>query len=66
MDPRIEVERDLCIGAENCTRVAGGAFELDRDGTVMTREPFEATDEELERAARGCPSGAIRYVTVAD
>jgi ferredoxin len=66
VDPRIEVERDLCIGAENCVRVAGGAFDVDQDGMVMTRDPFKATDEELERAARGCPSGAIRYVTVVD
>jgi ferredoxin len=61
-DPRIELDRDLCIGAEACVRAAPGAFVLDRDGTAEVLEPAEATDAELRRAALNCPSGAIRLV----
>ncbi|MEA2366090.1 MAG: 4Fe-4S single cluster domain [Thermoleophilaceae bacterium] len=54
----VHVDDQLCIGAEYCVRYAPGAFEMD-GGVATVRDPADATDEQLHRAANACPAGAI-------
>jgi ferredoxin len=56
---RIEVDRDVCIGAGNCVRLARGVFALDDDEIATVVEPAMADAETLRRAERSCPTGAI-------
>lgn len=57
--PRIELDRDVCVGSSSCVHIATGAFSLARDGKVELRDPIRATTEELEEAAESCPVSAI-------
>jgi ferredoxin len=55
----IAIDRDACIGAANCTRLARGAFALDDDGLAVVIDPGAANLETLRSAEASCPSGAI-------
>lgn len=54
------VDRDICIGAENCVNAAPGAFELDGEFKAVVVDQDAATEDQLKAAERNCPSGAIR------
>ena len=72
---KIEVKRDLCIGAASCVVSAGTVFELDGEnkaiikraggksdsGPVNKAELASASisDEEILTAAQSCPTAAI-------
>ncbi len=58
----ISIDPDLCIGSGDCTRVAPSAFGLDEDRGVSIVRPDAGHVEAalLLRAARGCPTQAIR------
>jgi ferredoxin len=58
---RIQVDREVCIGAGNCARTAPELFDQDDDGTVVLLQDRPApAQEEAAREAEGlCPSGAI-------
>jgi len=58
----VEVDRDLCVMAESCSLHAPKTFSHDGGGIVVLGEPNASTTEELERAERDCPSGAIQLV----
>jgi ferredoxin len=55
----VNVERELCIGAGNCVRLAPAAFALDEDQLVVLTDPAAASDDELRAAEDACPAGAI-------
>ncbi|MDO8582058.1 MAG: ferredoxin [bacterium] len=57
---RIEVDRDLCIGAASCIALAPGAFELDSEGKAIVTDMSSETAEALMAAAESCPTKAIR------
>lgn len=57
---RIEVDRDLCIGAASCIALAPGAFELDSEGKAIVTDMHSETAETLMAAAESCPTKAIR------
>lgn len=59
-DVVIEVDRDLCVMAENCSLHAPKTFSHDDDGVVVLGDPTASTAEELVKAELECPSGAIR------
>ena len=59
MTLRASVERDLCIGAGNCIRLARGYFELDDNDVAVLVEGAEASAEDLHAAERACPASAI-------
>jgi ferredoxin len=61
----VRVERDLCIGSGYCLRYASGVFELDGEEIAIVVDADAGTPEELDRAARSCPAGAI-FVEPAD
>ncbi len=57
---KIEVDRDLCIGAASCIALAPGAFELDSEGKAIVKDLTSETAEVLLTAAQSCPTKAIR------
>lgn len=57
---RIEVDRELCIGAASCIAVAPEAFELDGENKAVVKPAWASlTDEQLLQAAKACPVAAI-------
>lgn len=57
---RVDIDRELCIGAASCIAVAPEAFELDDENKAVTRPNWQdLTDEELLNAAKACPVAAI-------
>jgi ferredoxin len=56
---RIEIDRQACIGAQNCVRWAPGVFEIDAEGIAVVRNPAGGTEEQIRQAERDCPTGAI-------
>lgn len=58
----VTVDEDRCVGSGECARVAPTAFALDEDeGLAVVLDTARATPpEQLERAVRECPTGAIR------
>ena len=56
---RIEVKRDLCIGASSCVIVAPGVFELDSELKAVVKDATGADEHTILEAARACPTLAI-------
>jgi ferredoxin len=56
---RIEIDRNLCIGAAPCVAVAGSVFQLDDEGKAIVIDPKGADDETIIMAAQSCPVRAI-------
>ncbi len=56
---RIEVDRELCIGAATCIAMAPEIFELDNENKAIIKPAHGATDETILRAAKSCPVAAI-------
>lgn len=57
---RVEVDRDLCIGAAPCVVVAPGVFQLDEENKAVVIDQKGADDETIMLAAQACPVQAIR------
>lgn len=59
---RIVVDFDLCQGHGVCEGEAPEVFELDDDGylTILQEEPSESLRDAVERAAKYCPTMAIK------
>ena len=62
MTIKATVDHELCIGSGNCLHLAPGAFERAEDGTAVPAMHHGASDEEMRRAARSCPTGAIALI----
>lgn len=58
---RIEIDKDICIGAAQCALTAPGVFTQDDDGFIELLPGREdgGGDPMLREAARACPVGAI-------
>lgn len=58
---KIRIRKDLCCGAQLCVRAAPDVFRLDELGyNDSDGDEVPAEKEALaQRAARGCPEGAI-------
>lgn len=56
---RIEIKRDLCIGAASCLAVAPGVFELDSEMKAIVKDQNAADGATILEAARACPTVAI-------
>ncbi len=62
---KVEVDRQVCIGAGMCALTAPDAFDQDEeDGRVVLLGPMPPPEQHaaVRRAARSCPSGAITIV----
>lgn len=56
---KVEVDRDLCIGAAPCVTVAPGVFQLDEENKAVVINEKGADDETILLAAQSCPTQAI-------
>jgi ferredoxin len=66
----IAVERDMCVGSEQCVYLAPEVFELsDDDGLVVLRTNGDTPEHELasnvREAVHQCPSGALTFASEA-
>lgn len=57
---RIEIDRDLCIGAASCVAVSPEVFDLDEENKAVLVNPRGADDETILLAAWSCPTRAIK------
>jgi ferredoxin len=57
---RIEIDRDLCIGAESCVVVAPDAYEMDEENIAILKDGALQVDRDtLFESAQACPVAAI-------
>jgi ferredoxin len=58
---RIDIDRDVCIGAGQCALAAPGVFTQDDDGfsTLLPGGQDRGGDPMAREAARACPVAAI-------
>lgn len=58
---KVEVKRDLCIGAANCIAIAPDLFELDAENKAVIKAGWEGkvTDDVVMESAKSCPTQAI-------
>ena len=79
MHYKVKVDRELCIGAANCTAIAAKTFVLDSEGkSVIRKKNGETTSDFVQSkdiaddektvlsAAKVCPVNAIVIVEVDD
>lgn len=60
---RIDVDRDVCVGAGQCARIAPHLFDQDEEEglVVVLREPGPDDGGALRLAVSGCPARALRW-----
>ncbi len=56
---KIQVKRDLCIGAASCLAFSPDTFELDGDKKAVVLEASQDTPDNILLAAQSCPTKAI-------
>jgi ferredoxin len=56
---RISIDRNVCVGSENCVRLAAGTFTMDEENIATVVDPTAASEAQIRLAERNCPSGAI-------
>lgn len=56
---KIEIKRDICIGAATCSAIAPDVFELDAELKAVVKNAQGADDETILDAAKSCPTLAI-------
>lgn len=56
---RVEVKRDICIGAATCSAIAPDVFELDDELKAVVKTGHNTPDDVILEAARSCPTLAI-------
>jgi ferredoxin len=56
---RIEVDRDLCIGAQNCVRLAPALFAIDDEGLAVVLSDGVPSMADARAAEHDCPTHAI-------
>lgn len=58
---KVEIVRELCIGAGSCIAITPEAFEFDQENIAVLKASWRThTDEDLIAAAKSCPTLAIR------
>lgn len=55
--PKVEVDKEKCIGCGACTAVAPDTFEFDDDG--LAKATKNEINDDVKTAAEGCPTEAI-------
>lgn len=74
---KVKVDRELCIGAANCTAIASKTFVLDSEGKSVIKkrkgavssgfvnsEDIVDKEEVVMAAAKSCPTNAIVIIEV--
>ncbi len=56
---RIRIDRERCIGSENCVASAPSVFRLDGESKAVLLDPASVDGEALRLVAEICPTEAI-------
>lgn len=57
---KIEIDRDLCIGAESCVVVAPDVYEMDEENIAILKDGALLADPNLIlESAQACPVAAV-------
>ena len=56
---KVQVIRDLCIGAATCVALSPPVFVLDEENKAVIQEGNDDTPENILMAAQSCPTKAI-------
>jgi ferredoxin len=62
---RIEIDREACMGSGVCTIYAPRTFEIDDETKSTVVDPRGNGLEQIESAAAGCPTRAIKVIRAA-
>lgn len=66
MQLAIRIDRELCLGTENCLRYAPNTFETDEQGNwALKSEPWDPEDV-IRVAVSSCPVGALSIASAGD
>jgi ferredoxin len=57
---RIEIDRDLCIGAGTCVALAPNTYKLDEEGKAIVLSINGDVDKDIIDGAMSCPTLAIK------
>jgi ferredoxin len=60
LDVEVVIDRERCIGSQNCVHHVPSMFEIDDEGLAVTIAGAEASELQLELAVRDCPTEAIQ------
>ena len=56
---RIQIDRDLCIGAGSCVKIAPDVFQLDAEHKACVLDSNDENEDAIWEAAQNCPTTAI-------
>jgi ferredoxin len=59
VDLEIRIDRETCMGSGNCSFWAPGVFDLDEEGIAIVLDPSAAPEDQIVKAAEGCPTQSI-------
>jgi len=56
---KVKIDRTLCIGTADCTRIAPNTLELDEEAKAVVKKRGGDSEEKILEAAKACPVLAI-------
>lgn len=59
MGLKVKVDKMLCIGTDDCSKIAPNTFELDDESKAVVKKQNGDSDEKILEAAKICPVLAI-------
>ena len=60
LDVEVVIDRERCIGSQNCVHHMPLMFEIDDEGLAVIIPGAQATDAQLDLVVRDCPTEAIQ------
>jgi ferredoxin len=60
LDLEVIIDRDRCIGSQNCVHHLPSMFQIDDEGLAVTIAQSEASAAQLDVVVRDCPTEAIQ------
>jgi len=61
LDLEVVIDRERCIGSQNCVHHLPAMFQIDDEGLAVTVPHGEVSRALLDLAVRDCPTQAIQY-----
>jgi ferredoxin len=55
----IDIDRELCLGAQNCKHIAPAVFAIDDEGLATVISHDAVHHDAVAAAVESCPAGAI-------